>query len=52
MSLWLERILMVVTSVATVYLFMFFAGYWMNRKQTDEINEKQKGKYSDKEEKE
>lgn len=47
MDLNLNGILMMVVSVAVVYLMVFLAGYWLDKKQADEINKKLKGKYSD-----
>ena len=48
---WLELnpagIIMMVISVAVVYLLVYLAGYWLDRKQADQINQKLKGKYKD-----
>ena len=49
MDLNLNGILMMAVSVAVVYLMVFLASYWLDKKQADEINKKLKGKYSDKE---
>lgn len=49
MNLNLNGIVMMAVSVAVVYLLVFLAGYWLDKKQADEINKKLKGKYSDKE---
>ena len=49
MDLNLNGIVMMAVSVAVVYLLVFLAGYWLDKKQADEINKKLKGKYSDKE---
>ena len=48
-DLTLNGIVMMAISVAVVYLLVFLAGYWLDKKQADEINKKLKGKYSDKE---
>lgn len=45
----LKGIVMMIVSVAVVYLLVFLAGYWLDKKQADEINQKLKGKYNDKE---
>ena len=42
-------IIMMVISVAFVYMFVYCAGYWIDKKQADEINQKLKTKYTDKE---
>ena len=47
MDLNLNGIVMMAVSVAVVYLMVFLAGYWLDKKQADEINKKLKGKYSD-----
>ena len=49
MDLSLNGIAMMAVSVAVVYLLVFLAVYWLDKKQADEINKKLKGKYSDKE---
>lgn len=50
---WLELdfpgVVMMVISVAFVYLLVFMAAYWLDKKQADEINQRLQGKYSDKE---
>lgn len=45
----LRDIIMMLVSVAIVYLIVFFAGFWIDLKRADEINQKLKEKYSDKE---
>ena len=45
----LKGIIMMVVSVAVVYFLVFLAGYWLDKKQADEINKKLQGKYSDSE---
>ena len=45
----LKGIVMMMLSVAVVYVLVYFVGYWVDRKQADEINRRLKGKYSDKE---
>lgn len=45
----LSGIVMMVLSVAVVYFLVFAAVYWLDRKQADEINQRLKKKYSDKE---
>lgn len=40
-------ILMMVVSTAVVYLLVYLAGYWLDRKQAEEINRKLQGKYKD-----
>lgn len=47
MELNLKGIAMMAVSVAVVYLLVFSAGYWLDKKQADEINKRLKGKYSD-----
>ena len=49
MELNLNGIVMMAVSVAVVYLLVFLAGYWLDKKQADEINKRLKGKYSDRE---
>ena len=45
----LHGIIMMVISVAVVYFLVYFASYWLDKKQADEINRKLKGKYRDEE---
>ena len=49
MALNAQGIVMMMISVAVVYLLVYSAGYWLDRKQADEINRKLKGKYRDQE---
>ena len=49
MSLNLAGIIMMVVSVAVVYLLVYCAGYWIDKKQADAINQKLKNKYADEE---
>ena len=42
-------IVMMLVSVAVVYLIVFSAGFWLDLKRADEINQRLKEKYSDKE---
>lgn len=42
-------IIMMLVSVAVVYLIVFLAGFWIDLKRADEINQRLKEKYSDKE---
>lgn len=49
MELNIVGVVMMMISVAVVYLLVFLAGYWLNRKQADEINQRLKGKYRDQE---
>ena len=44
-----QGVVMMMISVAVVYLLVYSAGYWLDRKQADEINRKLKGKYRDQE---
>lgn len=50
---WMEYtpsgILMMVVSVAAVYVMVYFSSLWIDMKRADEINQKLKEKYSDKE---
>lgn len=45
----LRDIIMMLVSVAVVYLIVFSAGFWLDLKRADEINQRLKEKYSDKE---
>ena len=47
MNLNIQGIIMMTLSVAVVYFLVYFATYWLNKKQTDEINQKLKKKYSE-----
>lgn len=47
MSLNVQGIIMMVLSVAIVYFLVYFAAYWLDRKQAEEINKKLKRKYSE-----
>lgn len=47
MNLNIQGIIMMTLSVAIVYFLVYFATYWLNKKQTDEINQKLKKKYSE-----
>lgn len=47
MSLNIQGIIMMMISVAVVYFLVYFAAYWLDRKQADEINRKLKRKYSE-----
>lgn len=47
MELNAQGIVMMMISVAVVYLLVYSAGYWLDRKQADEINQKLSGKYKD-----
>lgn len=49
MALNTRGIVMMMVSVAVVYLLVYSAGYWLDRKQADEINQRLKGKYRDQE---
>lgn len=44
-----RSIIMMMISVAAVYFLVCLSGYWIDRKQADEINRKLRGKYSEKE---
>ena len=43
----LRGIIMMMISVAVVYFLVYFAAYWLDKKQADEINKKLKKKYSE-----
>ena len=45
----LRDIIMMLVSVAIVYFIVFFASFWIDLKRAEEINQKLKEKYSDKE---
>lgn len=47
MALNAQGIVMMMISVAVVYLLVYSAGYLLDRKQADEINQRLKGKYRD-----
>lgn len=42
-------IIMMLVSVAVVYLLVYISGYYIDKKQADEINRELKGRYSEKE---
>ncbi|MCH5276176.1 MAG: DUF3021 family protein [Lachnospiraceae bacterium] len=49
MEFLLRDIIMMLVSVAIVYFIVFFASFWIDLKRAEEINQKLKEKYSDKE---